>query len=688
MSRSPNPRCTYTYHPPDDVPQDDRVEIDRPSYARCPHNAIDSDDSRCLFHHGQQKYPSDRFTEQFLDALSDSNTPPSFAGGHLASLELQGETVTTPSGEPIDLRGATIDGDLDLTDATIEVPLLLDGAAITGSLHTGHADFQAPLTLVNADIRGRISWYEASVDGGISASNLNAGYVDARKLTVEGTLILDGASFTSSLRLARADIDGDMGLADTTLDWGFDGTAMTIGGDFVMTDSALGDDLDVVATRIDGDADLRKCEVGGDTDWSHSDVGGDFVAPDCTFEEEAIFDDVAVGGHMMVFDNTHFGAKADFGTLSLPDSHASFSDVKFDGEAWFTHATIGGRADFGGSTFHDMSHLRDATFEGDLVLRNVRTTDQFFLHGSTVLGDCDSTDAHFKHFQFSATVEGKSDFSRARFEEKALFRSSTFGDRVWFDHVSFAGHPDFYDARFTDKTTFVETEFLVNPTFEDTRFAIEPDLSEADFSLAEAIDFEDRREQMILAHPESLRYNGETLPLSKVAGDFSVPAKATHLVEDDPTKTKLVANALADFDGRSWHSTFEQSLRTARTAVAQLSDADDAVIVFGLSLKEYGKSDASLVKSARVAGVYCRSDGQVVFGHLDPTFFEVDYLVPVPASNDAFESGAAVATSGELHKAAVRNEMFRAALLGKQTDVETPVNQMVVPVLVGAVEIP
>ena len=52
----------------------------------------------------------------------------------------------------------------------------------------------------------------------------------------------------------------------------------------------------------------------------------------------------------------------------------------------------------------------------------------------------------------------------------------------------------------------------------------------------------------------------------------------------------------------------------------------------------------------------------------------------------AFEPGAAVATAAELHKAAFRGEMFRAAMIGKQQSDEQPIHQLVVPVLVGAGE--
>lgn len=163
--------CTYKYElPPTATSPDESIDIPRPESQRCPHATVDDENERCLFHHLDPDYPVDRVTEQFLDALADESRPPTFAGGQLSGLRLEDETLTTPTGDPIDLRGATIDGDLDLTNATVEVPLLLDCAAITGSFIATNAEFAAPVSLADADIGRRVFLQKASVSGGIVAN--------------------------------------------------------------------------------------------------------------------------------------------------------------------------------------------------------------------------------------------------------------------------------------------------------------------------------------------------------------------------------------------------------------------------------------------------------------------------------------------------------------------------------------
>lgn len=684
MSDESSARCAYTYSPQKSPVENDRVNVPRPEHEQCPHVAVDTDSHRCIYHQGESDYPSERFTGKFLETLAQEDRAPTFAGGQLPGLALSGETVTTATGAPLDLRGAVIDGTLDLTDATIEVPLLLDSAAITGSLLLERAEFHGPVSLSNADINGRVHGHDASISGGIDATGIDAGYVDLRAIDVDGAVVLDQASFASNLIIANAAIAGDFSASDASCDWSLDATAVTVHGEFILTGVSIGADLDVVATEIDADAELRKAAISGETDWSHTTIGGDFVASDATFGDDAIFDDLSTDGEAMVFNRTEFDAIADFATITIPESRLAFTDAVFADEIWLTHATIGEMADFSHATFDGMSHLRDASFEDDLVLQGVETTGQFFLHNSVIAGELDCTEATFEHFQFSATAEGKADFSRAEFVEKAIFKSSTFGDRVWFDNALFAGHADFTDTRFTNYTTFNGTEFLVDPTFTDARFAIDPDFTKAEFPFAESIDFKTRRSQMVLVHPDSLQNTGITLSPDDVAGNITIPAETAHLVQNNATITKQVVTAIADYEQSDWHKLTEEALRTARTAVAELPTRDDAVLVFGLRMNSAASTPNEFLTEILLAGVYTQDkNGSFVFSHLDPDLVDTDYLLPIPASDDGFSSGAAVAVASELQQAAVRHEMFRTMLLDKQEHVDNAIHGMLAPLLVG-----
>lgn len=80
----------------------------------------------------------------------------------------------------------------------------------------------------------------------------------------------------------------------------------------------------------------------------------------------------------------------------------------------------------------------------------------------------------------------------------------------------------------------------------------------------------------------------------------------------------------------------------------------------------------------------CQHDVEIVFGHPNPSIYEANYLVPIPAADEAFESGVTVATSRELHDAAVRHEMFRATVLSKEQNYAQSINDLPVLVVVAA----
>jgi hypothetical protein len=196
----------------------------------------------------------------------------------------------------------------------------------------------------------------------------------------------------------------------------------------------------------------------------------------------------------------------------------------------------------------------------------------------------------------------------------------------------------------------------------------------------------ERREQMILVHPESLSHTGGTLPDTVLAGDVSIPAGAAPLLESEVKTTRRVAAALASYDQRSWHDLVGDAIRTARTAVVELeSDDDDTTLVFGLRFNNEATGVDEFIASISTVAVYCHTDSEIRFGHLDPTGVTAEYLVTIPAADDAFESGAAVATTSELQVAAVRHETFRSALLSKQ-GAAPPIEQHILPVLAGAVQ--
>lgn len=679
-------QCGYEYEHLLDADPDPRVDIPRHVPSECPHPAFDATEGQCLFHLMNEDYPVGEATAAFLDALDTESRTPTFAGAYIPGLELAGEVISTPDDQPLDLRGSIIDGDIDLTGTTIEVPVLLDGASVTGEFIAEDATFEAPVSLVGTIVRGGMHWQAAGIAGGVVANELDAGYLDWRGITVDGPIVFDSAVFASSLKLARGEVSNDMSLAETTFDWHIDATKLTVGGDIALSGLTADGNIDFVGAQVHGDADMRKLEVGGDAEWDHTSIGGKLLASDCSIDGDAGFDDVQVRGGACVFDGAEIGEKADFASVAVSEGRFSAMEAVFNGEVWFTHAVIEGMADLSSAVFTGATHLRDAEFCADVSLRGVKGTGQIWMAGSTITDHLDCSGAEFDYFQFSATVHGDADFEQTEFDDKTVFTSSTFHGRVWFDEASFAGSPDFSKTRFTDQVSFDNTAFLVEPVFEEARFASRPDFTVAEFPTDVDLDPEDRerRWQLVLVHPESLVNNDRSLPIEELTGEFVVPAGVSHLVNDQLSRTKAVNIALSELEQRRWGDLIDDPLRTARTAVTQLDEPEMMTLVFGVTIDTNGDFGTGFFRNIVVAGVYERSSGTVVFGHLHPDLPAVDYLIPIPATDEAFDAGAAVATRAELRKAMLRHERFRLAQLGEGGDDGERIHNAVVPVLVAA----
>lgn len=110
-----------------------------------------------------EEYPREKTTESFLTALEEGPAHNCFAGAYLPGLDLAGETVTTPDERPLDLRGAIIDGVLNLTDARITVPVILDGATIIREIKAENAAFEGPVSLVDTALQKGLHWQGATI---------------------------------------------------------------------------------------------------------------------------------------------------------------------------------------------------------------------------------------------------------------------------------------------------------------------------------------------------------------------------------------------------------------------------------------------------------------------------------------------------------------------------------------------
>ncbi|WP_394742918.1 pentapeptide repeat-containing protein [Natronococcus roseus] len=601
--------------------------------------------------------------------MSGPDQETTFAGGRLESVNLSGTVLETPNGEPIDLRGATIEGDLNLSNATVKVPLLLGNIAITGALDARGARFECVVDLAGAKIGRQTLLSHAQFNSGLVANALDAGFIDARDFSVDGPAVLDDASFSANVRFARSEFGGDLSCERTEWPPLTDFAMIAVTDEASFADSTVSGEFRLTGASFDGDLTLSGIEVNGDVSCSHAVVTGSLNASQATFGNEVDFEDFRHHGTNASFDQSAFEGYTSFSFANFEDS-LSFTDSTFEDEVWFTYGTFEETVDFEGARFENLTHLRDATFESNVIVRNVCSRSQLFFHGSMIDGDLDSREATLDHFQFGAELAGHADFRSVRFDAQAVFKQTEFGGTARFDLASFAGDPDFTGCQFLSEVSFDETEFLVRPTFDDARFAVEPDLDAADFSRS----IEGTEGPLIVARPEELNNARATVPLDALSGDIAVPAQAARLIEPNVPRTKALVTALKNLDHEAWYGLFHHSLKLARTAAVEV-DADETptVYVVGFAIDGDAEKPDELLEETSLIAAYTivEKDFQIEFSHLESKFEQFDHLVAVPGSTDALESDVSVATHIEFRNAILRCLMVQIARYNHQEEENT-----------------
>jgi uncharacterized protein YjbI with pentapeptide repeats len=183
-------RCSHVFEPAErpDLSADDYSRItDEDGQWHCPHRvttAVDDTDSTaasdstnttaselCLFHRDPTETDPEAVAEAFRRAVADGDRSNEFLDARFARLDLSYAVLESPSNRPLDLRAATVNGDLRLAGATVGQRLVLDDATIGGELDCRGATFRDVFAVERATVADQIDFQEARFDRELHASD-------------------------------------------------------------------------------------------------------------------------------------------------------------------------------------------------------------------------------------------------------------------------------------------------------------------------------------------------------------------------------------------------------------------------------------------------------------------------------------------------------------------------------------
>ncbi|GAB7094203.1 hypothetical protein JCM30237_13550 [Halolamina litorea] len=363
------------------------------------------------------------------------------SGATLPGLSLSYAVVGGDDNHPIDLRGATITGHLDVDHADVQVPLLLDDAEVTG-VRFDETKFDR-LSGADLTVIGDASMPETRFREDVDLTNADfGGGVDLDGATFDDQLTADNATFSGELSARGAEFHGSSNrLEDNT---SFAGARFASGADFTQAgfgfvrfaDASFEGEATFHEAGFEGDAGFRRVWFARGATFDEARFGGDAVFDDGVVEGAALFRGAVFSGGTRIikddasFDRVTFGDRAAFDHASF--RYASFTEADFKGLAEFEHVRFDDDADFPGATFVGEATFDEARFVADSDFSETAFRSPVAFRGAEFLGDAN-------HYRDSAT------FVDAVFVDDADFGDATFtsGD---FEGTRFGAVADFGDV--------------------------------------------------------------------------------------------------------------------------------------------------------------------------------------------------------------------------------------------------
>ena len=297
----------------------------------------------------------------------------------------------------MDLRHGHIGGSLDCEGATLSNPdgdaLSADGLTVDGNLLLTGATVTGEVRLPGARIGGQMVCGEATL------SNPGGRALSADGLTVDGNLLLTGATVTGEVSLSGARIGDQLVCESATLS---NSGGRALSADRLTVDAGLF----LTSAAVTGEVRLLGARVGGQLACAGatlSNPGGDVLSADgLTVDGSLFLRSAKVTGEVRLPGARVGQLSCEKATLSNPGGYVFSADgLTVDGNLFLVNATVtgevsligarvGGQLACGGATFSnpggDVLSADGLTVDSDLFLRSVTVTGEARFLGARVGG--------------------------------------------------------------------------------------------------------------------------------------------------------------------------------------------------------------------------------------------------------------------------------------------------------------
>lgn len=287
----------------------------------CPHPVPDGD-SNCPFHADPAETTTEAVREAFIDAIRGPDERWEFPGATVPTLDLRHVLVDLDNRETVDLRDATIGGDLLLDYVTVRQPLDLSGAEVTGDVRGYNFDVESEFACRSLECGGSLDFHEATFSKNATFDGTTVGE-DAR---------FEFAAFHGAASFDRLTVTGTTTVREATFRRAvsFDGVRFGSRADLSADRFPV---LELAPERQPDDAVIPL--VGAEVDRGHVRMGEtDVPLYDCT---DAVLGDVQFGGPDEVFGHLRL-RRTEYDGFDFGAHREEFVRI-----AYWIHEEVGGR---------------------------------------------------------------------------------------------------------------------------------------------------------------------------------------------------------------------------------------------------------------------------------------------------------------------------------------------------------
>jgi cytoskeletal protein CcmA (bactofilin family) len=252
------------------------------------------------------------------------------------------------------LRGAWINGTINLEDTEVTPEVWIDASRIEGRLILDDSHWKRLLSLEGSTIAGEFSGERMVSESSILVRGNAAieGNVNLRGAKIAGDLKMDTSSFRKAVNADSMSVAGNLFMRGRA----------TFGGDVILRGAKVDANLDMDSSTFTRTVDADRLNVAGSL----------FMRDHATFAGDVILRGATVGFNLDM-DSSSFRKAVNANSMSVKRSLFMRDHATFGGEVSLIGAKIGSNLEMDTSSFAGAIRAAPVNVEGNLLMRNGAT---------------------------------------------------------------------------------------------------------------------------------------------------------------------------------------------------------------------------------------------------------------------------------------------------------------------------